>query len=105
MSLLLLVLSLQDPKAPDGFSIEKISPADVAFPMFGCLDDRGRLYVTESSGGDLYLELQKQVRKCRIRRIDGETVRPVRARGKCHARPVLGPVPRAIERAVVRLLD
>ncbi|HEX7898974.1 MAG TPA: c-type cytochrome [Planctomycetota bacterium] len=72
MFLFLLMLP-QDPQVAGGHSIEKISPADVAFPMFGCVDDRGRLYLTESSGGDLYLELQKQVRKCRIRRIDGAT--------------------------------
>ncbi len=35
--------------------------------MFAALDDRGRLFVAESSGLDLYAELQKQTRKCRIR--------------------------------------
>src|SRR2546422_347455 len=34
--------------------------------MFATLDDKGRLYVTESSGGDLYGELQKLARTCRI---------------------------------------
>ena len=69
--LLLLLLAAQDPRVPEGFAVEKLSVPDLKFPMFACFDDRGRLYVTESSGGDLYLELQKQVRKCRIRRIDG----------------------------------
>ncbi len=63
-----LTLGTQDPRVPDGFSISKA--ADARFPMFACLDERGRLYVTESSGGDLYLELQKQVRQCRIRRFE-----------------------------------
>jgi putative heme-binding domain-containing protein len=34
--------------------------------MFATLDDQRRLYVTESSGGDLYADLQRQVRDCRI---------------------------------------
>src|SRR5436190_1336504 len=63
-----LLLSVQDPQVPDGFSITKA--ADSTFPMFATFDDRGRLYVTESSGGDLYLELQKSVRGCKIRRFE-----------------------------------
>jgi putative heme-binding domain-containing protein len=38
--------------------------------MFAALDDRGRLFLTESSGLDLYAELQKQTRKCRIRLLE-----------------------------------
>src|SRR5688572_9379757 len=34
--------------------------------MFGALDERGRLFVSESSGKDLYEELQKLSRECRI---------------------------------------
>lgn len=34
--------------------------------MFGTLDNRGRLYVTESSGSDLYEALRKQTRESRI---------------------------------------
>ena len=50
-----------------GFAIEQVAgPAQVRFPMFAAFDDRGRLYVAESSGGDLYEELDKQTRKCRI---------------------------------------
>lgn len=67
-ALLLLLLAAQDPTVPDGFAIRKA--AEASFPMFACFDDRGRLYVTESSGGDLYLELQKKVRQCRIRRFE-----------------------------------
>ena len=65
---LALLLSVQDPSVPEGFSITKV--ADATFPMFATFDDRGRLYVTESSGGDLYLELQKSVRGCRVRRFE-----------------------------------
>jgi putative heme-binding domain-containing protein len=57
-----------EPKAPEGFVVEKV--ADSTFPMFATFDDRGRLYVTESSGGDLYLELQNQTPGCRIRRFE-----------------------------------
>ncbi len=38
--------------------------------MFAAFDDRGRLFVAESSGGDLYDELQKQTRRCRIRLLE-----------------------------------
>src|SRR6266436_1028016 len=58
------------PKAPPGFTIEKVSPTETTFPMFACLDDKGRLFVTESSGLDLYKELQLQTRKCRIRLLE-----------------------------------
>lgn len=34
--------------------------------MFGTLDNKNRLYVTESSGNDLYAELLELVRKCRV---------------------------------------
>jgi putative membrane-bound dehydrogenase-like protein len=69
---LLLLARAQEPppRVPQGFTIEKVSPADLAFPMFAAFDDRGRLYVAESSGGDLYVELQKLVRTCRIRRLE-----------------------------------
>src|SRR6185295_10845412 len=66
--LLALLLALQQPVVPDGFKIEKA--AESTFPMFAAFDDRGRLYVTESSGGDLYVELQKQVRGCKVRRFE-----------------------------------
>jgi putative membrane-bound dehydrogenase-like protein len=52
---------------PDGFTIEHVAGTpQILFPMFACLDERGRLYVTESSGLDLYEELQKLTRKCRV---------------------------------------
>jgi putative membrane-bound dehydrogenase-like protein len=54
-------------RVPPGFVLEKIAgEPDIVFPMFAAFDDRGRLFVTESSGLDLYLELQKLTRKCRI---------------------------------------
>ena len=54
-------------KVPEGFRIEQVAghPA-IQFPMFACFDDRGRLFVAESSGLDLYAELVAQTRKCRI---------------------------------------
>jgi putative heme-binding domain-containing protein len=58
------------PTAPQGFSIQKVSPNETSFPMFATLDDRGRLFVTESSGLDLYKELTDQTRKCRIRLLE-----------------------------------
>jgi len=50
-----------------GFEIKPAATAlEVRFPMFGNFDGAGRLFVAESSGLDLYLELQKQTRNCRI---------------------------------------
>jgi putative membrane-bound dehydrogenase-like protein len=52
---------------PAGFTIERVAgPPDAQFPMFACLDERRRLFVAESSGLDLYAELQKLTHKCRI---------------------------------------
>jgi len=54
-------------RLPEGFSIERVAgPPKIQFPMFAALDDQGRLYVAESSGLDLYAELTKLTRKCRI---------------------------------------
>jgi glucose/arabinose dehydrogenase len=52
---------------PPGFEVMSVAGPEVRFPMFATLDDQGRLYVTESSGQDLYAELSNQVRGCRIR--------------------------------------
>src|SRR5687768_159857 len=58
-------------KAPENFSIELVAGAPaVKFPMFACFDDRGRLYVAESSGNDLYAGLQKLTRDCRVSRLE-----------------------------------
>src|SRR5258706_6026131 len=64
-SCLILLCTAAAPKAPQGFSIQKVSPDQTTFPMVACLDDNGRLFVTESSGLDLYKELQLQSRQCR----------------------------------------
>jgi hypothetical protein len=41
-------------QVPPGFTIERVAgPPEISFPMFATLDDTGRLYLTESSGGDL----------------------------------------------------
>lgn len=54
-------------RLPEGFSIERVAgPPEIQFPMFAALDDQGRLYVAESSGLDLYAELTKLTRQCRI---------------------------------------
>jgi putative membrane-bound dehydrogenase-like protein len=54
-------------RVPDGFTVEQVAGAPhVRFPMFAAFDERGRLFVAESSGGDLYDELQKQTRRCRV---------------------------------------
>ncbi len=55
-------------RVPPGFVIEKVAgEPDAVFPMFAAIDDRGRLFVTESSGLDLYKELQALTRRCRVR--------------------------------------
>lgn len=52
---------------PAGFTMARVAgPPDIQFPMFACLDEHRRLFVAESSGLDLYAELQKLTRKCRI---------------------------------------
>src|SRR5687768_3356963 len=59
--------------APSGFEVLRATEADaVRFPMFGAIAEDGRLFVTESSGGDLYEELQKQTRRCRISALKDE---------------------------------
>ena len=55
------------PRVPDGFSVELVAgPEQVRFPMFAAFDDRGRLFVAESSGLDLYKEITALTRKCRV---------------------------------------
>lgn len=52
---------------PEGFQIENVvPPGAVRFPMFAAFDEAARLYLAESSGLDLYEELQKLTRKCRV---------------------------------------
>jgi hypothetical protein len=55
------------PTAPQGFTVQLAATEPfIKFPMFACFDDAGRLFVAESSGLDLYQELQKLTRRCRI---------------------------------------
>ena len=61
----------RDTAVPDGFVIEQVAgEPDTVFPMFACFDDRGRLFVAESSGLDLYAEISAGTRKCRIRMLE-----------------------------------
>ncbi len=64
--------------APD-FVIEQVAGKEqVVFPMFGAFDDRGRLFVSESSGLDLYAEITAGTRTCRVKLLedkDGEARR------------------------------
>jgi putative membrane-bound dehydrogenase-like protein len=63
-------------RVPPGFVIEKVAgEPEVVYPMFAAFDDSGRLFVTESSGLDLYAELQKQTRRCRVRVLEGRDER------------------------------
>src|SRR5215510_774570 len=58
-------------KLPEGFGIQRVAaPPQIQFPMFGTLDDHGHLYVAESSGLDLYAELQQRTHRCRISRLE-----------------------------------
>jgi len=63
---------------PAGFIIERCAAeADAVYPMFAAFDERGRLFVAESSGLDLYAELKAQTRKCRIRVLEDPDERGV----------------------------
>src|SRR5262249_44641153 len=56
---------------PSGFIVEQVaSEPEIVYPMFGAFDDRGRLFVAESSGLDLYKEISALTRKCRIRLLE-----------------------------------
>ncbi len=59
------------PDAPAGFTVERVAGEPrIRFPMFAVFDERGRLYVAESSGQDLYAELTAHTRKCRVTRLE-----------------------------------
>lgn len=56
---------------PDGFTVELASvPGAVSFPMCAAFDDRGRLFVTESSGKDLSGEEMVAAPECTIRLLE-----------------------------------
>jgi len=51
----------------EGLAITRVAGApQIKFPMFAAFDDRGRLFVTESSGGDLYAEASRLAPTCRV---------------------------------------
>jgi putative membrane-bound dehydrogenase-like protein len=55
---------------PEGFAIERVDQAYTRYPMFAAFDERGRLFVAESSGLDLYAELVALTRKCQVRMLE-----------------------------------
>ena len=58
-------------RVPDGFTIEQVvGEQQTVFPMFAAFDDRGRLFVSESSGGDLYVELTEGKKTGRIKLLE-----------------------------------
>jgi putative heme-binding domain-containing protein len=55
-------------QVPTNFVVQlAAAEPNIQFPMFACLDNRGRLFVTESSGLDLYKEISAGTRKCQVR--------------------------------------
>jgi putative membrane-bound dehydrogenase-like protein len=80
-------------RVPPGFVIEKVAgEPDVVFPMFAAFDERGRLFVAESSGLDLYKELQALTRKCRIRLLEGPDVHGRFRKGRVFADKLVFPM-------------
>jgi putative membrane-bound dehydrogenase-like protein len=63
---------------PDGFQIERIAgPPMVERPVSADFDERGRLYVTDSSGSNEHVDIQREKRPHRIVRLqddDGDGV-------------------------------
>jgi putative membrane-bound dehydrogenase-like protein len=58
-------------KVPAGFAAELAAgEPQIRFPMFATLDKRGRLFVAESSGLDLYKEISAGTRKCQVRLLE-----------------------------------
>src|SRR5262245_21490371 len=58
-------------RVPEGLVVDRVAGApDVVFPMFAAFDDRGRLFVAESSGLDLYAEITAGTRRCRVRLLE-----------------------------------
>ena len=74
VAILLLLLPISSGasfQVPDGFKIERVASSnDCDFPMFATFDDKGRLFVAESSGLDLYAELSALTRRCRVRLLE-----------------------------------
>lgn len=58
-------------KVPPGFAVELAAgEPKIRFPMFATLDERGRLFIAESSGLDLYKEISAGTRKCQVRLLE-----------------------------------
>src|SRR5206468_13011811 len=58
-------------QVPPDFVIEQVAGKEqVVFPMFGAFDDRGRLFLSESSGLDLYAEITAGTRACRVKLLE-----------------------------------
>lgn len=58
-------------RVPDGFVVEQVAgEPNLRFPMFADFDERGRLFVAESSGLDLYAEITAGTRNCRVRLLE-----------------------------------
>jgi putative membrane-bound dehydrogenase-like protein len=58
-------------QAPPGFAVHLAAgEPQIRFPMFATIDDRGRLFVAESSGLDLYKEISAGTRKCQVRLLE-----------------------------------
>lgn len=56
---------------PTNFTVHPAAvEPNIRFPMFACLDERGRLFVAESSGLDLYAEISAGTRKCQVRLLE-----------------------------------
>jgi putative membrane-bound dehydrogenase-like protein len=73
--LVLIAVSLVSATAahsiPEGFSVQRAAAEpEIRFPMFATLDERGRLFVAESSGLDLYKEISAGTRKCQVRLLE-----------------------------------
>src|SRR5262245_66251657 len=67
-----LAETLTNLHATPGFTVEKVAgPPETIFPMFATFDDRGRLFVAESSGLDLYAALTTLTRKWRVKMLVG----------------------------------
>jgi len=65
-------------RVPEGFTLERAAAPDRAhYPMFAVLDDRGRLFVAESSGLNVSGKVMAQHPECRIsvlEDVDGDGV-------------------------------
>src|SRR5262245_57702987 len=58
-------------RVPAGFTVEKVAGSElVAYPILGTLDDRGRLFLCESSGKNVTTEEMKNNPEFRIRLLE-----------------------------------